>query len=111
VVSWWCTAIEVRSAIARLHRNHRITDQEKQGALARLQLLNSGWTEVLPEEQVRYLAATALDKYSLSAADALQLAAALNWCDQHPSKRFFITSDQRLAEAARATGFSVITFP
>jgi uncharacterized protein len=103
--------IEVRSAIARLHRNHRLTDQEQQGALKRLRLLNSGWTEVLPEEQIRDLAATALNKHSLSAADALQLAAALVWCDQRPLQRSFITSDQRLAEAARATGFSVITFP
>lgn len=110
-VVWWSTVVEVRSAICRLHRHQDITDQDQQGAFARLRLLESGWREVLPDDQVRSLAADSLEKYALSAADALQLGASLSWCQQRPSKRTFITADQRLAEAARSAGFSVLAFP
>lgn len=111
VVVWWTTLVEVRSAISRLYRNHQITDEDQQGALSRLRLISSGWREVIPDDNLRDVAVDALDKYSLSAADALQLAAALTWCQQRPSRRTFITADQRLAEAARSTGFSVVAFP
>jgi len=76
-----------------------------------LRLIGSGWREVIPDDKLRDLAMDALDKHSLSAADALQLAAALTWCQQRPSRRNFITADQRLSEAARSVGFSVVTFP
>jgi predicted nucleic acid-binding protein len=76
-----------------------------------LRLIGSGWREVIPDDKLRDLAVDALDKHSLSAADALQLAAALTWCQQRPSRRNFITADQRLAEAARSVGFSVLVFP
>lgn len=107
-VVWWSTTIEVRSAICRLRRNQKLTDQEQQGALDRLGLLASSWKEVLPGDQLRDLAADALANNPLSAADALQLAAALIWCKQRPARRTFITADHRLADAARSTGFSVI---
>jgi hypothetical protein len=38
-------------------------------------LLNRGWREILPGDQVRDLATQLLDKHSLRAADSLQLAA------------------------------------
>ena len=41
-----------------------------------------------------------------SAADALQLAAALEACEQEPHGYVFVTADQRLAQAARQIGFS-----
>jgi predicted nucleic acid-binding protein len=88
-----------------------MTDQDQQGAVSRLRLISSGWREVIPDDNLRDLAADALDKHSLSAADALQLAAALTWCQQRPSRRTFITADQRLAEAARSSGFTVLAFP
>lgn len=110
-VVWWSTVVEVHSAICRLRRNQKITDQEQLGALSRLRLLSDGWREVLPDDQTRDLAADTLDKYSLTAADALQLAAALCWCQQRPSRRSFLTADQRLTDAARSTGFAVIAFP
>ncbi|MGB6718435.1 MAG: hypothetical protein WBE47_15910, partial [Candidatus Acidiferrales bacterium] len=63
---------------------------------------------VVPDDQLRQLATELLDKHSLRAADSLQLAASLIWCQQHPSKRSFICGDFRLAEAADAAGFSVL---
>lgn len=79
---WWGSLIEVYSAICRLHRDKEISDLDKQGAVTRLALLDRGWREVLPNDQVRDLAKQSLDKYSLRAADSLQLAASLIWCRQ-----------------------------
>jgi len=107
-VVWWGSLIEVHSAICRLHRDKEITDLDKQGAVARLRLLSRGWREVLPNDQLRDLAMQSLDKYSLRAADSVQLAASLTWCEQRPSRRSFICGDQRLAKAAESAGFSVL---
>jgi predicted nucleic acid-binding protein len=106
-VVWWGSLVEVHSAICRLHRGKAISESDKQGAVARLRLLSRGWREVLPDDHVRELATESLDRYSLRAADSLQLAASLIWCEQQPSRRNFICGDYRLAEAADAAGFSV----
>jgi predicted nucleic acid-binding protein len=110
-VVWWGSLIEVHSAICRLHRNNEITDLGKQGAVGRLRLLSRGWREILPDDQVRDLAMQLLDMHSLRAADSLQLAAGLTWCEQRPSRRSFICGDQRLAKAADSAGFSVLELP
>jgi len=111
LVVWWGTHVEVHSAISRLHREQLITDANKQGAVARLRLLTRGWREVSADDQVRDLAIESLDKYVLRAADALQLAASLMWCQKRPSRRCFITADHRLAQAATSAGFSVLDIP
>ena len=105
---WWGSLVEVQSALCRLHREGEIAEVDKHGAIARLRLLSRGWREVLPDEEVRHLALRVLDRYSLRAADSLQLAASLIWCGQRPSGRSFICGDHRLAEAADAAGFSVL---
>jgi predicted nucleic acid-binding protein len=108
---WWGTYVEIHSAICRLHREQMINDANKQGAVARLRLLSRGWREVLADDQVRDLAMESLDKYVLRAADALQLAASLIWCQTRPARRSFICADRRLAQAANAAGFSVLEIP
>jgi len=107
-VVWWGSPLEVHSAIARLHRLAKLNDVEKQGALSRLNLLCRGWREILPADQARDLAARLLDTHDLRAADSLQLAAALIWCQQGPAKRNFVCGDQRLSKAAASVGFSVL---
>lgn len=104
---WWGSLVEVHSAICRLHRDKEITDLEKQGAVTRLRLLSRGWREILPGDQVRELATQLLDKHSLRAADSVQLAASLIWCEQRPSRRSFICGDQRLGKSAISAGFLV----
>jgi len=106
-VVWWGSPVEVHSAISRLHREAVLAAGERDGALARLTLLEQGWREILPDDGVRSLAGTLLDAYALRAADSLQLAAALVWCGQAPRGRTFICGDQRLSEAARLAGFMV----
>jgi predicted nucleic acid-binding protein len=110
-VVWWGSLIEVHSAICRLHRENQIRDLGKKGALARLRLLSLGWREILPGDEIRELATQSLDKYSLRAADSLQLAASLIWCEQRPTRRTFICGDHRLSEAAELAGFSVLELP
>ena len=108
---WWESLVEVHSAICRLHRDQEITDLDKQGAAARLRMLSRGWREILPGDQVRELAMQSLDRYSLRAADSLQLAASLIWCAERPSKKSFICGDHRLAKTAESAGFSVLELP
>ncbi len=105
---WWGSAVEVHSAIMRLHRSGKLKDIETKGALARLDLLSRGWREILPTDQVRDLATRLLDSHDLRAADSFQLAAALTWCQQRPARRSFVCADQRLSNAAGAAGFSVL---
>jgi predicted nucleic acid-binding protein len=45
--------------------------------------------------------------HPLSAADALQLAAALEWCEGKPQGNVFLTFDRRLREAAGLAGFTL----
>lgn len=106
-VVWWGSPVEVHSAIARLHRQGNLKDVEKQGALSRLALLGRAWREILPGDPVRDLAMRLLDTHELRAADSLQLAAALVWCQQRPAKRIFVCADQRLSRAADEAGFTV----
>jgi uncharacterized protein len=107
-VVWWGTAVEVHSAIARLHRLGKLNAVEKQGARARLDLLSRGWREILPGDPLRDLATQLLDTHELRAADSLQLAAALIWCQQRPARRAFVCGDDRLAKSAVSAGFSVL---
>jgi len=107
-VVWWGSPVEIRSAICRLRREKAITDAGEKGAVARLEMLGRGWREILPGDQLRELAVRLLDEYSLRAADSLQLAAALIWCDQRPARRTFICVDQRLCKAAKSMGFVVL---
>jgi predicted nucleic acid-binding protein len=107
-VVWWGSLVELHSAIARLYRLGDLKDVEKQGALSRLDLLSRGWREILPGDHVRDLARRLLETHELRAADSLQLAAALTWCQQRPAKRDFVCADQRLSKAAMAAGFSVL---
>jgi len=107
---WWGTLVEVQSAICRSHRESGISNANKQPALLRLRALSRVWREVLPDDKLRELAMALLDKYSLRAGDSLQLAASLIWCQQRPSKRVFICTDRKLAEAAGKAGFSVLSF-
>jgi predicted nucleic acid-binding protein len=110
-VVWWGSAVEIHSAICRLHREREIPDQGKQGAIARLELMGNGWREILPGDQLRELALQLLGEYSLRAADSLQLAAALTWCDQRPARRNFICADRRLSTTAKSVGFVVHELP
>lgn len=108
-VVWWATAVEIHSAIARLHRAGELNNAAKQAALNRLLVISQGWREILPSDKLRDQAEVLLDINSMRSADSLQLAAAIAWCQQKPARRTFISGDVRLCEAASQAGFTVIT--
>lgn len=110
-VVWWGSTVEIYSAVSRLRRAGKLNDAGTKGALSRLEVLNRGWREILPTDALRNLATQMLETYDLRAADSLQLAAALTWCQQRPARRSFVCGDERLSKAAETAGFSVMRLP
>lgn len=108
-VVWWATPVEATSALARELRAGSLTPNEHADAHGSLAILKRKWQEVQPSEPLRTLAEELLDRYPLSAADALQLAAAYTWSDRRPFNRYFISGDKRLLNAARSMGFRAIS--
>jgi predicted nucleic acid-binding protein len=105
VVVWWATPVEIASTLARLARLKQIDPGDGEKAQRLAQTLADSWSTVQPSDALRDTAERLLDRYDLRAADALQLAAALEWCENDPSGRIFFTADQRLREAAALAGF------
>ena len=104
-VVWWTTPVEIASALARLVRMKRInaTDCAKARKLA--DVLSDSWSVIQPTDVVRAKALRLVDQHDLRAADSLQLAASLEWCEDVPKGRLFLTADERLREAALQVGF------
>jgi predicted nucleic acid-binding protein len=108
VVAWWGTTVEVQSALERLHRSAQITSGERSDALALVVQHSDRWIEIEPSSPLRTQAKSLLAKHPLRAADSLQLAAALIWCQSTTDGRTFPCSDAKLCDAASAEGFTVI---
>ena len=105
---WWAAPVEMRGALARLMRMGELLPAKHVEAQVRLDNLRRNWQEVGPDEHLRDRAESLVDRFSLTAADALQLAAALTWCLGHPHSRPFISGDAHLLDAARQLGFNAI---
>src|SRR5215813_6147427 len=108
LVTWWATNVECNSALRRLERAQELTVRETQQAFQELDRLRLRWTEVAPLEEVRSLAERLLGSHPLRAADSLQLAAALTWCNRHPRGKTFVSGDEKLLEAAEKEGFNIV---
>ena len=67
--------------------------------------LSDSWSMIQPSDALRAMSIQLVDRYDLRAADSLQLAAALAWCEDAPQDRVFLTADQKLRESARLSGF------
>jgi uncharacterized protein len=105
---WWATPLECQSAIQRRHRESPLSAATLGTATARLRAIVEHADSVAPTDEVRRRAARLLAGHPLRAADALQLAAALIWCEEQPHSEVFVSLDERLAEAARKEGFDLI---
>ena len=105
---WWATSVECEAAIARRRRAGTLSDSATSAAQERLRRLAMGWFTVDPRIALRDRARRLVRVHTVRAADALQLAAALEWCDGKPTGMGFVSLDDRLAEAARLEGFSVL---
>lgn len=105
---WWATRTECVSALARQVREGGIELRGERQARAILAALGRAWSEVQPSEAVRTLAERLLATHALRAADALQLAAALQWRGGPSTGAQFVSFDGRLRGAAYAEGFAVL---
>lgn len=85
-----------------------MTAHETQQSLQSLDHHCQLWVEIEPSDEVRTLAVSLLKKHQLRAADSLQLAAALVWCNSYPKDRAFVCDDGKLLAAAEKEGFNVI---
>jgi uncharacterized protein len=105
---WWGTPVECASALARLEREAHATARDVNAAIARLEALTRAFDQVLAVEKVRATAQRLLRSHPLRAADALQLAAAIEASAGAPSALPFVCLDARLGDAARREGFVVL---
>ena len=106
LVVWWGSLIECASAIARLHRDGVLSTTDETRARGLLLALKASWFEVQPGEAVREQALRLLRLHPLRAADALQLAAAVEWAGSPPVGGF-VSFDERLSAAAQREGFAI----
>jgi predicted nucleic acid-binding protein len=104
---WWASSVECQSAVHRCHRDGQLPVHVLNEALVRLEALVDNADIVAPSSLVRDRAGRLVAAYPLRAGDALQLAAALVWCNEAPRGEAFVCLDDRLREAARREGFSV----
>ncbi len=106
MIVWWSSPVECASAFSRLARDGVLVRDAEEGARDILSELQDAWYEVQPTDRVRAQAMRLLRLHPLRAADAVQLAAALEWAGTPPAGTL-ISFDERLREAARREGFRV----
>ncbi len=106
-VIWWATPLECQSAIYRQHRETPLPPAAMTQATERMRAFVEHADAVAPTDDVRRRAARLLAGHPLRAADAMQLAAALIWCEEQPHNETFVSLDERLRSAARKEGFDI----
>ena len=104
-VVWWATPVEIASALARLARMKQLDTNDWARSRRLAEDLAEAWSVIQPSDALRAKAYQLVDRHDLRAADALQLAAALGWCEDVPQGRVFLTADEKLREAAVLSGF------
>lgn len=107
IAVWWATHVEIASALAQLHRQQKITASEYAHGTQQAEGMANLWRVIAPSAKIALDACAALERYPLRAEDALQLAAAMEWCEGKPRGNAFLTFDQRLREAAGLAGFTL----
>lgn len=97
----WGTRAECVSALMRRAREMGSISEEVEESRLALASLALSWKEVRPSDSIRDRAELLLEAYELRAADAFQLAAALEWCEGKPTGSGFVSLDRRLREAGQ----------
>jgi predicted nucleic acid-binding protein len=106
-VMWWATPLELQSALYRRHRDSPLPSPMMRQAVERLRAFVEHADTVSPTDDLRHRAGRLVAVHPLRAADALQLAAALVWCEDQPQTETFVSLDERLRAAATKEGFAV----
>jgi predicted nucleic acid-binding protein len=108
IVVWWATRTECISALARQSREGGLTSAGERQARELLEMLAGAWMEIQPTASLRATAERDLAVHLLRAADAFQLAAALQWCRGQTTGMSLVCFDSRLRSAAHNEGFTVL---
>lgn len=108
VVAWALSDVEMRSALCRLARMGLLDAQAMQDAIARSEAFWRAVRTVHTVGAVRARAKRLLGIHALTAADALQLGAALTAAEDDPAGFDFVCLDRQLGDAARREGFRVL---
>lgn len=108
IVAWWVTRTECVSALVRQLRDGSLSAAGEREARQVLEALAKAWTEIQPTEAVRRVAERLLAVHPLGAADAFQLAAALQWCQRQPAGTTLVSLDASLRDAAYREGFTIL---
>jgi len=105
---WWSAPVECQAAAYRRDRDVALPKGAVERAFERLREMVDDADVVAPTTDVRTRAGRLLALHPLRAADALQLAAALIWCEEQPAGESFVCLDARLREAAAREGFLIL---
>jgi uncharacterized protein len=105
---WWATRTECLSSLHRRARAGQLDGRQLATARKRLHAFEQAAAILVPSEAVRSRADRLLAVHPLRAADAMQLAALLAAAEEEPHELPFVTLDDRLAEAARKEGFTIL---
>jgi predicted nucleic acid-binding protein len=108
VVVWWAARTECVSAIVRQVREGDLSAAGARQAREVLGALAKAWIEVQPSEALRGTAERLLAVHPLRAADAFQLAAAVQWCQGQTADKVLVSFDTRLREAGYKEGFTLL---
>lgn len=108
VTVWWGTRVECSVTISRLKRESKLTETTMEEARINLNELSAEWLEIEPTNELRLLAMLISKAHPLKAADALQLAAALRWCEGNTDGANFVCLENQLRRAAEDEGFDVL---
>lgn len=108
VVVWMLSSVELLSVLGRLGRQTTALDDLLPSVRLDAIDLFRHWTTVTHVEGAKRRAERLVGVHPLSAADALQLGAALLASGDRPETLPFVTLDRNLARAAQLEGFRVI---
>ena len=108
MTAWFFSSTEILSALSKCMRHGSISFDTFQTAKYELSALADRWFEITPSDAVRGRANRLVETHAISAADALQLAAALVGCNEKTKDTTFVTLDLRLRAAAQKEGFNIL---
>jgi uncharacterized protein len=108
VVVWVLSGVELLSVLARLGRQAPELADVLPGVRLDAMDLFRCWAAVTHVEGVRRRAERLVGVHPLSAADAMQLGAALLAAGDRPETLEFVTLDRTLARCAQLEGFRVM---
>lgn len=108
VVVWMLTSAELLSTLGRLGRMAPELADLLPGTRLDAMDLFKRWAAVTAVDEVKRRAERLVGVHPLSAADAMQLGAAILASGDRPETLDFVTLDQPLARCAQLEGFRVI---